>query len=744
MSESYRFEKEIAGRKLIIETGKLATQAHGSVTVSYGDTVVLGTAVISNETRQGIDFFPLTVEFEERLYAVGRIKGSKFIKRDTRPGDEAVLSGRMIDRAIRPLFPEDIRNEVQVILTVLSVDPENPSKIVGLIAASAALALSNIPWSGPIAGLNVGLKDGQFILNPTPAEINEGDLELTLAGTDQKIVMIEAASKEVPDATVLEAFKFGQQAMKDIVDLINQVVQKVGKEKLSILDLVPQETEENLQKKKAILAASDTFISEKVNPYLLDEVKPTKALRKHGMHELMNELHKELLEKGFEEELVHFALEKTYNIIDQKVSAAILERGMRVDGRKLNQIRPLSFEVGLYKRLHGTGLFQRGETQVLSVVTLGGPGDAQMLDSMEDVGEKRYMHHYTFAPFAVGEVKKMGGLGRREIGHGALAEKALEPVMPSKEEFPYTIRVVSETMGSNGSSSMASTCGSTLALLDAGVPIKNPVVGIAMGLATDGKGKYQIITDLQDLEDGPGGMDFKITGTKNGLTAIQMDTKTDGLTMEMIEETLTQGREALTQILSEMAQVIAGPRAEMSPFAPRITSFYIDTEKIRDVIGPGGKVINTIIAETGVNIDIEQTGLVMISSNNSEMAQKAINWIKDLTREVAVGEVFTGKVVRLMDFGAFVQLLPNQDGMIHISKMAPFRINRVTDVLNLDDEVKVKVIEVDEKGRINLELLEGGKTPEPATEDFRPRGRDRDSGSGFREKRGFFKKRDRY
>ncbi len=750
--ESFKFEKEIAGRKLTIETGKLAQQAQGSVTVSYGDTVVLATAVISNETREGIDFFPLTVEFEERLYAVGRIKGSKFIKRDTRPGDEAVLNGRMIDRAIRPLFSEEIRNEVQVIITVLSVDGENPSKIVGLIAASAALAISNIPWNGPIAGLNVGLKDGKFILNPTVVELNEGDLELTLAGSGEKIVMIEASAKEVPEKTVLEAFKFGQKALGDIIDLINQAVKAAGNEKLTILDLMPQETEETLQKKKDIIKIAEEFIAEKVNPYLLNEVKPTKALRKHGMHELIGELHKSLLEKGYEEELVHYALEKTYHIIDQKVSAAILERESRVDGRKLNQIRPLSFEVGLFKRLHGSGLFQRGETQVLSVVTLGAPGDAQVLDSMEEVGEKRYMHHYTFAPFAVNEVKQMRGLGRREIGHGALGEKALVPVLPTKEEFPYTIRVVSETLGSNGSSSMASTCGSTLALLDAGVPIKNPVVGIAMGLATDGKGKYKIITDLQDLEDGPGGMDFKITGTKNGITAIQMDTKTDGLTYEMIDETIMQGREALDQILKEMAKVIAEPRAEMSPYAPRITTFTIAPDKIKDVIGPGGKVINKIIAETGVSIDIDDDGLVMVTSSDSEMSAKAVATIKNIVKVPEPGEVYTGKVVRIMDFGAFVEILPGKDGMVHISKLAPGRVNRVTDIVDEGMEVKVRVDEIDSQGRINLSLLEGGKTYVPGSSgsfdrDDRPRGPRRDfgasRGTGGSDRKRFFNRRER-
>jgi polyribonucleotide nucleotidyltransferase len=739
--EVLKFEKEIAGRTLKIETGKLANQANGSVTVSYGDTVVLATAVISRETRQGIDFFPLTVEFEERLYAAGRIKGSKFIKRDTRPGDEAVLNGRMIDRAIRPLFSEEIRNEVQVILTVLSVDGENPSKIVGLIAASAALAISNIPWNGPLAGINIGQKDGQFILNPTNAELNEGDLELTLAGNSKKIVMVEAEGKEVPDEIILKGFKFGQKALGEIVDLINEAVREAGKEKLSLLDLMPHETEESLKLKKEVLQIADEFVNEKVNPYILNEVKPTKALRKHGLNELTDELHKMLIEKGYADELVDNAITESFKMIEQKVSAAIVDKKTRVDGRKIDQIRPLSFETGIFKRLHGSGLFQRGETQVFSAVTLGSPGEAQVLESMEEVGEKRYMHHYTFAPFAVAEVKPMRGLGRREIGHGALAEKALVPVLPNKEEFPYTIRVVSETLSSNGSSSMASTCGSTLALMDAGVPIKNPVAGIALGLATNGKGKYEIITDLQDLEDGPGGMDFKITGTKNGITAIQMDTKTDGLTMEMIEQTLMQGRKALNQILEQLAKVIDKPRPDLSPFAPRITSFFINPEKIKDVIGPGGKMINKIIDETGVTIDVEQTGQVMVTSNNPEMSTRAVMWIKDIVREVEAGEIYNGKVVRIMDFGAFVEILPGKDGMVHISKMAPFRIAKVTDVLNIGDDVKVKVDEIDSQGRVNLSLIEGGKKPTPAPgggfDERRSRGPrdDRGGRGGFGRKR---------
>ncbi|HDQ22858.1 MAG TPA: polyribonucleotide nucleotidyltransferase [Candidatus Uhrbacteria bacterium] len=720
MSEVIRAEKEIAGRKLVIETGKLANQANGSVTVSYGDTVVLATAVISNETREGLDFFPLTVEFEERFYAAGKIKGSRFIKREGRPTDEAILSGRMIDRAIRPLFDEQIRNEVQVILTILSYDGKNESSMVGLIAASAALAVSNIPWDGPIAGVEVGSNNGSFILNPTVEELASGQLHLSLAGTAEKIIMIEAQANEIPEDKMTEAITFGQQAFQDVVDLINEVVKKAGKEKLNILDLLPQETEESLKAKEDVLKVVAEFITEKVNPYLLSEKKPTKALRKHGLHELVNELVRKLTEQGVEEKLIAYAVQKADKLVMQKVSAAIMEREIRVDGRKLNEIRPLSFETGIFKRTHGTGLFQRGETQVLSTVTLGSPGDVQLLDTMEKSGEKRFIHYYTFAPFSVGEVKRVG-IGRRDIGHGALAEKALLPVIPTKEDFPYTIVVVSETLGSNGSSSMASTCGTTLALLDAGVPLKEPVAGIAMGLAVDGKGGYKILTDIQDLEDGPGGMDFKITGTKNGITAIQMDTKTDGLTKEMVEKIFSQGREALNQILAGINKTIPQPK-ELSPYAPRISSFYIDPDKIKEVIGPGGKVINKIIDETGVSIDIEDNGLVMITATDSEMSKKAKEWIEQIVKEVAVGEIYEGKVIRIMDFGAIVEFLPGKDGMIHISKMAPFRIAKVTDVLNEGDEVKVKIEEVDKvKNKISLILVEGGKTPKPAPSSFRGR-----------------------
>ncbi|MFC1598668.1 polyribonucleotide nucleotidyltransferase [Patescibacteria group bacterium] len=738
MSEIFRVEKEIAGRKLVIETGKVAKQANGSVTVSYGDTVVLGTAVVSPNTREGLDFFPLTVEFEERLYAAGRIKGSRFIKRDGRSSDDGILNGRMIDRAIRPLFDEKIRNEVQVILTVLSIDGENESKMVGMLAASAALAISNIPWNGPLAGVTIGQIDGKFILNPTVAQLTESDLELSLAGSPDKIVMIESSAQQVKEDVMFEAFKFGNKALKESLGAIDEMVKKVGQEKLSLADLMPKETEEIIKTKEDVMQRVDEFISEKVNPYLLDEKKPTKALRKHGLHELTSELEKKLLAEGIDEAIVTEALQKSEKLVQKKVSAAIMEREMRVDGRKLDEIRKLSYETSILKRNHGTGLFSRGETQVLSVVTLGSPSDVLLMDSMEKEGEKRYIHYYTFAPYSVGEVKMLRGASRRDIGHGALAEKALAPVIPDKDGFPYTIIVVSETMGSNGSSSMASTCGSTLALLDAGVPLKNPVAGIAMGLAVDGKGGYKVLTDIQDLEDGPGGMDFKMTGTKDGLTAIQMDTKTDGLTMEIIEKTLSQGRQALNQIITDINKLLPEPK-EMSSYAPRITSFSINPELIKDVIGPGGKIINKIIDETGVNIDIDDTGLVMVTSTDSAMSEIAVQKIKDIVKVPMAGEIYDGKVVRLMDFGAFVEILPGKDGLVHISKLAPGRVEKVTDVVDEGMEVKVKIAEIDGQGRINLILLEGGKTPPPAKGGFRRHETPRQD----QDKKPFFKKRDR-
>lgn len=719
--EVLRFEKEIAGRNLIIEIGRLAQQANASCTVRYGDTVVLATVVLAKTQREGLNFFPLLVDYEERLYAAGKIKGSRFIKREGRPSDEAIINARMVDRAIRPLFDDKIRNDVQVILTILSYDPDSDPSVVSLIAASTALAISDIPWQGPIAGIKIGLLDNKFVANPNHAEIEKSDLNLVIAGTPDKIIMIESDSKEIEEKTMFEAIKFGQKYFKDIINLIGEAVKMAGKDKTSILNLMPEETEESLKQKDEVLEEAKKFISDSISEFLYKRESKTKALRKSNLEEIKVKLEEHLKDKGIEEELVAYAMSKAEKLVGNEVSKAILEKGIRVDGRKLNQIRPIDCQVGLLPRTHGSGLFSRGETQILSIVTLGSPGEVQILETLEEESKKRYMHHYNFPPFSTGEVAPIRMPGRREIGHGILAEKALAHVIPPKEEFPYTIRVVSEVLSSNGSSSMGSICGSTLALMDAGVPLKKPVAGIAMGLASDKKGNYRVFTDLQDLEDSEGGMDFKVAGTRDGITAIQMDTKSSGLTDKIIEETLKMAKEARMEILEAIQKTISAPRPDLSPYAPRITSFYINPEKIRDVIGPGGKMINKIIEETGVTIDVEQDGLVMVTSTDAEKATRAVLWIKDIVKEVESGEIYNGKVVRIMDFGAFVEILPGKDGMIHISKMAPFKIAKVTDVLNIGDEVKVKVDEIDSQGRINLSLLEGGKKPVPARGGFKER-----------------------
>lgn len=715
------FEAEFAGKKLIIETGHLAAQAGGSCTVRYGDTVVLGTATMGG-IREGVNYFPLSVEYEERLYAAGKIKGSRWIKREGRPTDEAVLTSRLIDRCIRPLFSKEIKNEVQVVTTVLSYDQENDSDFVGLIAASCALAISNIPWAGPLSGMRLGRINGEWVLNPTFSAREKSDLDLFVSGIDGKVLMIEAGAEEISEDTMYQAIEFCVKHLKEPIALINEVVKAVGKPKAVIAKPVEGE-EETPEAMKELMEKSSAWIKENVPAILFDQNLLTKKSRQEALANAQEELMKYLEEQGIGKERRKKALPIFGEFAEKEVTRGILAEDKRVDGRSLTQIRKLSAEVAFLPRTHGSGLFNRGETQVLSIVTLGAPGDEQSLDGMEETGKKRYMHHYNFPPYSVGETGRVGSPGRREIGHGALAEKALKPVIPSKEEFPYTIRVVSEVLGSNGSSSMGSTCGSTLALMDAGVPIKKPVAGIAMGVASDEeKGIFKVITDLQDLEDGNGGMDFKIAGTRDGITAIQLDTKTKGLPLSVMKQTLEQGKAARLEILSVMEEAIAAPRAELSPFAPRIVSFKIDTEKIRDVIGPGGKVINKIIEETGVQIDIEQDGSVFVTGVDEAMTTKAVDWIKNIVKVVEVGEVYDGKVSRLFDFGAMVEFLPGQEGMVHISEMAYNRVEKVTDVVNVGDPVKVKVIEIDEKGRVNLSMKALLPKPEGYVErEKRPR-----------------------
>ncbi|MDP2656031.1 MAG: polyribonucleotide nucleotidyltransferase [bacterium] len=709
----HRYETEIGGRRLLIETGKIATQANASVLCQYGETTVLATVVIGNEPRAGINYFPLMVDYEEKLYAAGKIKGSRFIKREGRATDEAVLTSRLIDRAIRPLFDESIKNDVQVVLTVLSIDGENDPDVPAMIAASTALSISDIPWGGPIGGLRIGKVGDEWTINTTYTAQEKSILDLYVAGTGEKVIMIEAGAQEVSEQTCYEAIQFAVKHLGPVCAFIKGIADEIGlpKRSMTLIEEKEEEVEEELT--EDVIIKTDNWLKEHLPRYIKGVVpKETKAERKALLVQLKKELDAYLKEEQVGKDKRRKALEILEVEAEAEVSRTIIRDEWRVDGRSLTDVRPISAEVAILPRIHGSGLFSRGETQVLSIVTLGSPGDEQTLDGMEESGKKRYMHHYNFPPFCVGEAKPMRGPGRREIGHGALAEKALLPVLPSKEDFPYTIRVVSEVLGSNGSSSMGSTCGSTLALMDAGVPIKKPVAGIAMGMASNDNGEYRILTDLQDLEDGQGGMDFKIAGTADGITAIQLDTKTKGLTMEMIEKTLQQGKDARIFILKEMSKAIEAPRTDLSPYAPRIISIRINPERIRDVIGPGGKMINQIIDETGVQIDIEQDGTVLITSNNEEAAAQAVDWVKRLTKEVVVGEVFTGKVTRIMNFGAFVEIAPRQEGLVHISEIAPTRIEKVEDVLKLGQEVKVKVMEIDDMGRINLSIKRVAHTDE--------------------------------
>jgi len=697
------------GRELTIKTGKLAKQANSAVTVQYGDTVVLATVVESKFEREGIDFFPLMVDLEERYYAAGIIKGSRWIKREGRPSDEAILTGRMIDRSIRPFFAGDSRKDVQVVITLLSADLQNDHDIVGLVAASAALSISGVDWKGPIGGIRVGRVENKFVLNPTYEERDQSDLDLIVAGTEKKVIMIEAAGDEIPEDTMYDAIMEGQKALEPALKLIGDLKNKVKAAEIkSPKTHEPNEEEKAEQaEKEKVLELASKWLKENINPILFDKTYYTKGERKAAVTAIKEGLDDYLFSKDINKDLRKYAIKKQVEtMVEAEVTNAIIDKKQRVDGRKLDEIRELYSEAGLLTRIHGSGLFSRGETQVMSIVTLGGPGLAQMLEGVEGTGEKRFMHHYNFPPYSVAEAKPMRGAGRRDIGHGALAEKALEPVLPEKDDFPYTIRVVSEVLGSNGSSSMGSTCGSTLALMDAGVPITKPVAGIAMGLASnDDMSKWEVLTDIQDLEDGKGGMDFKITGTDDGITAIQLDTKTLGINKNIVKQTLTQGKKARLDILKVMNKAIAEPRENLSQYAPRITSFHIDPEKIRDVIGAGGKIINEIISATEVTIDIEDDGLVVVCGNDAENSKKAVDWINDIVRDITAGEIFTGTVVKLMDFGVFVEVLPGRDGMVHVSQLAPYRIEKPGDFLNVGDSVTVKVNEIDDQGRTNLTML---------------------------------------
>ncbi len=700
------FKTQWLGRELSIKTGRLALQADASVLVQYGETVVMANVVQSKTERDGVDFFPLMVDFEEKLYAAGIIKGSQWVKREGRPTDQSVLTGRMIDRAIRPLFNQDDKRDVQVIISVLAVDGENDYDIVSLLAASAALSISGVEWHGPIGGVRVGLIDGEFIFNPNYEQQAKSDLDLIVSGTCERLIMIEAGANEVPENVMADAIVAGMKSMKGAIDLFNELKANVLPREKSVKQILktPEDEAKEIAKKE-LLVKGEEWLKKNIPNILFETIYYTKTERKGAVTAIKAGLDKFLFDSGVDKDSRGYVIKKLVEfMVDEEITRAIIEDKRRVDGRSLTQIRGLMADTALLPRVHGSALFSRGETQVMSIVTLGAPGLEQSLESIEGASKKRYMHHYNFPPYSVGEASPLRGTGRREIGHGALAEKALMPVVPSKEEFPYTIRVVSETLGSNGSSSMASTCASTLTLMDAGVPIKKHVAGIAMGLASvPDMSKWAVITDLQDLEDGDGGMDFKITGTDTGLTAIQLDTKTIGLDEAIIRQTLTQGREALNEILTVLKEAIPAPK-ELSKYAPRITSFSVDPEKIGMIIGPGGKVINRIIDETGVSIDIEDDGLVMICGNDAEKVAEAVRQVKEIVHVFQAGEIMKGKVVRILDFGAFVALNANQDGMVHVSELAPYRIGKPSDFVSVGDEVMIKIKEIDDQGRINLTM----------------------------------------
>jgi polyribonucleotide nucleotidyltransferase len=683
----HEYSMEWAGRKLTVEIGQLAKQANGAVMVRYGDTAVLSTATASKEPKN-LDFFPLTVNYEERLYAVGKIPGG-FIKREGRPSEKAILASRLIDRPIRPLFADGFRNDVQVISIVMSVDQDCSTEMAAMFGSSLALSTSDIPFEGPIAGVVVGRVDGRFIINPTVAEAEKSDIHLTVAGTKDAINMVEAGALEVPEETMLEAIMYGHSEIKRLIEFQEKIVAEIGKEKMHI-------TLFELDKE---LEAEVRNICEE------DMIKAIQVQEKHARENAIKEVKNRVIAKFEEQEANDDDLKQVKQILDKivkgEVRRLITVEKVRPDGRKIDEIRPLSSQVGLLPRTHGSGLFTRGQTQALSICTLGAMGDVQILDGLGIEEEKRFMHHYNFPSFSVGETGPIRGPGRREIGHGALGERALEVVIPSEKDFPYTIRLVSEVLESNGSTSQASICASTLAMMDAGVPIKAPVAGIAMGLVKSGE-HYTVLTDIQGMEDHLGDMDFKVAGTSKGVTALQMDIKIEGLSREILEEALQQAKVGRMQILDSMLATLSEPRTELSQFAPKILTMTINPDKIRDVIGPSGKQINKIIEETGVKIDIEQDGTIFIASTNQEMNQKAKKIIEDIVREVEVGQLYLGKVKRIEKFGAFVEIFAGKDGLVHISELAEERVGKVEDVLKIGDEILVKVTEIDKQGRVNL------------------------------------------
>ncbi len=686
----HRQEAVIGGRVMSIETGRVAEQANGAVLVRYGDTVILATAVGSDEPREGIDFFPLTVDVEERMYAAGKIPGG-FIKREGRATEHAILADRLTDRPLRPLFPKGYRNDVQIIITVLSADQENDSDILGIVGASAALSVSDIPFSGPVGAVRVGYVDDQLVINPLESQMSSSRLDLAIAGTVDAVMMVEAGAKELPEDMMLQAVRFGQESLQDIIKMQEKLVQLVNKPKRSF---APAPVDEELRSKVAafVLPRFEAAVN-----------NPNKAARSIALNTVQDELIAELGTQYPDrlKDIINF-YEKE---LKSYVRGNILDNGVRPDGRDLKTIRPISCEVGLLPRTHGSALFTRGQTQVLSIATLGSPGDEQILDGLGSSERKRFMHHYNFPPFSTGESKPVRGPGRREIGHGALAERAIAAVIPPQSEFPYTIRVVSDVLSSNGSSSMGSVCGTTLALMDAGVPIQAPVAGVAMGLITgegERQGKWAVLSDIQGIEDALGDMDFKVAGTADGVTALQMDIKVKGITYEIMTKALEQAREGRMFIMEKMLDSIDAPREELSSYAPRIQTIKINPDKIGAVIGPGGKMIRKIQEESGAKIDIEDDGSVNISATSGEAMQIAMDAVRGLTEEVEVGRIYTGTVRRIVDFGCFVEILPGKEGLVRTSQLADYQVMRPEDVVSVGDEITVMVIEVDPQGRVNL------------------------------------------
>lgn len=707
------FHLDFCGRGITVETGEIAKQADGAVIIRYGDTVTLSTACASNQAKEGIDFFPLTVSFEEKLYSVGKIPGG-FLRREGRPSEHATLTARMIDRPIRPLFAEGFRNEVQVVNTVLSVDQDASPEMAAMFGASLALCISDIPFNGPIAGCKVGRINGELVANPTVAQMEESDIDLTVAGTAQALNMVEAGAKEVSEEDMLAALMFGHEQIKKLCAFQEEIVAACGKEKREIeLYAVDETIDREVRSNFEAQIRAAVSIKEKLERYgkiddLTDEAAEMIANKEYASEKEQNNAVKQ-------------AREICRGIEADEVRRLIIEDKVRPDGRQIDEIRPLNSQVDLLPRVHGSALFTRGETQVLSTTTLGALNDNQIIDDLTVVDSKRFMHHYNFPPYCVGETGRMGNPGRREIGHGALGERALAQVLPSVDEFPYTIRTVADVMESNGSSSQASICAGTMSLMAAGVPIKAPVAGIAMGLIMDDdSGKYTVLTDIQGMEDHFGDMDFKVAGTKNGITALQMDIKVTGITKNIFEEALAQAHKARLEILDNMLACISEPRTQLSPYAPKITMMNIDPDKIKDVIGPGGKMINEIIAQCdNVKIDIDDDGKVVIYHNDYDTIEKAKQMISDIVRVAKVGDVYAAKVVRLEKFGAFVNLFGNTDGLLHISKISHHRVDKVEDVLKLGDVIDVKVTEIDNKGRINVSakaLLPKPKTEEEKTE----------------------------